>query len=39
MLHAFQLGFRHPTSKAELDFEQPLPEDFLAVLSRLRAKI
>jgi len=37
MLHALQLGFRHPTTKAELDFEQPLPEDFLSVLARLRA--
>lgn len=36
MLHAMQLGFRHPTTNAELDFEQPLPEDFLAVLERLR---
>jgi 23S rRNA pseudouridine1911/1915/1917 synthase len=36
MLHALKLGFRHPTTKAELDFEQPLPEDFLAVLARLR---
>jgi len=37
MLHALELGFRHPTTKAELDFEQPLPEDFLTVLARLRA--
>ncbi|HET7546025.1 MAG TPA: RluA family pseudouridine synthase [Polyangiaceae bacterium] len=36
MLHALQLGFRHPTTNVELDFEQPLPEDFLAVLERLR---
>jgi 23S rRNA pseudouridine1911/1915/1917 synthase len=36
MLHAFQLGFRHPTTQAELDFEQPLPEDMLEVLARLR---
>jgi len=36
MLHALELGFRHPATKAELDFEQPLPEDFLAVLSSLR---
>ena len=36
MLHAMQLGFRHPTTNVELDFEQPLPEDFLTVLARLR---
>ncbi|MEP7051716.1 MAG: RluA family pseudouridine synthase [Pseudomonadota bacterium] len=36
MLHALQLGFRHPVSNAELDFEQPLPPDLLEVLARLR---
>jgi 23S rRNA pseudouridine1911/1915/1917 synthase len=36
MLHALQLGFRHPVTNAELDFEQPLPPDILEVLSRLR---
>jgi 23S rRNA pseudouridine1911/1915/1917 synthase len=38
MLHALQLGFRHPVSNQELDFEQPLPADILEVLSRLRRK-
>ena len=36
MLHALQLGFRHPASGAELDFEQALPDDMLEVLARLR---
>ena len=36
MLHAMQLGFRHPTTNAELDFEQALPNDMLEVLARLR---
>ena len=39
MLHAMQLGFRHPTTHLELDFEQPLPSDMLEVLTRLRAPI
>ncbi|MEI9950212.1 MAG: RluA family pseudouridine synthase [Pseudomonadota bacterium] len=36
MLHAFELGFRHPVSNVELHFEQPLPSDILEVLARLR---
>ena len=36
MLHAWQLGFRHPVTSQELDFEQPLPADMLEVLARLR---
>ncbi|HEX7452975.1 MAG TPA: pseudouridine synthase, partial [Polyangiaceae bacterium] len=36
MLHALQLGFRHPVTNVELDFEQPLPEDILEVLGKLR---
>jgi 23S rRNA pseudouridine1911/1915/1917 synthase len=36
MLHALQLGFRHPVTNAELDFEQPLPNDLLEVLAKLR---
>lgn len=38
MLHALQLGFRHPTTNVELDFEQPLPNDFLEVLARLKVR-
>ena len=36
MLHALQLGFRHPVTNQELDFEQPLPADMLEMLARLR---
>ncbi len=36
MLHAMQLGFRHPTTNQELDFEQALPVDLSDVLTRLR---
>lgn len=32
-LHAWRLGFRHPTSGAWLEFEAPLPDDLLAVLA------
>ena len=39
MLHALQLGFRHPATNVELDFEQPLPNDILEVLARLRSGI
>jgi 23S rRNA pseudouridine1911/1915/1917 synthase len=38
MLHAWQLGFRHPVTHQELDFEQALPADLLEVLARLRKK-
>jgi 23S rRNA pseudouridine1911/1915/1917 synthase len=38
MLHAMQLGFRHPVTNLELDFEQALPSDFLEVLRRLQPK-
>ena len=38
MLHAMQLGFRHPTTNQELDFEQALPSDITEVLARLRAR-
>jgi len=36
MLHALELGFRHPVTNQELDFEQPLPADMLEMLARLR---
>ncbi len=36
-LHAHTLGFRHPATGADLDFEAPLPADFQYVLGRLRA--
>lgn len=36
-LHAATLGFIHPVSGEELEFESPLPEDFEALLAVLRA--
>jgi 23S rRNA pseudouridine1911/1915/1917 synthase len=35
-LHAHTLGFRHPATGQDLDFEVPLPEDMAYVLERLR---
>jgi 23S rRNA pseudouridine1911/1915/1917 synthase len=36
MLHARMLGFEHPTSGEEMQFEAPLPEDFERRLASLR---
>ncbi len=36
MLHAVELGFRHPVSGAALRWEMPPPADFQALLDRLR---
>jgi 23S rRNA pseudouridine1911/1915/1917 synthase len=36
MLHAFELGFEHPTTGRQMSFEEPPPADFLGVLERLR---
>jgi 23S rRNA pseudouridine1911/1915/1917 synthase len=36
-LHASKLAFRHPGDNRELQFEAPLPDDFRALLDRLRA--
>ena len=36
MLHATVLGFVHPRTGKRLRFEEPAPEDFTAVLARLR---
>ncbi|PEN14634.1 pseudouridine synthase [Longibacter salinarum] len=36
-LHAYQLGFKHPTSGEEMHFEEDMPEDMQFVLDRLRA--
>ena len=33
-LHAQSLGFTHPVTNQPMHFEQPLPEDFQAVLKR-----
>jgi 23S rRNA pseudouridine1911/1915/1917 synthase len=35
-LHAHTLGFRHPATGRDLDFEAPLPDDIAHVLARLR---
>jgi len=38
MLHAFELGFEHPTTGAPLHFEQPMPADMRDVLASLRLR-
>lgn len=38
-LHAKTLGFTHPSSKEEIDFECPLPQDMEAVLDKWRIYI
>jgi 23S rRNA pseudouridine1911/1915/1917 synthase len=35
-LHAQQLGFIHPTTKEEMKFESPLPEDMKSVIEKWR---
>jgi 23S rRNA pseudouridine1911/1915/1917 synthase len=36
-LHARLLGFRHPATGAEVDFETPVPADLQAAIDALRA--
>jgi len=38
ILHAYRLAFRHPTTGAPMEFEAPLPEDFVRTLAQLRAE-
>jgi 23S rRNA pseudouridine1911/1915/1917 synthase len=38
MLHAAVLGFVHPRTGKRVRFEEPPPEDFMAVLARLRGR-
>lgn len=38
MLHAASLGFQHPVNDRPLRFEEPLPDDFRALLEYLRAR-
>jgi 23S rRNA pseudouridine1911/1915/1917 synthase len=38
MLHAFELGFEHPTSGKPMHFEQPMPEDMERVVRGLRSR-
>jgi 23S rRNA pseudouridine1911/1915/1917 synthase len=35
MLHAATLGFTHPVTGERIELEAPVPEDFVAVVSRL----
>ena len=35
-LHAFRLGFDHPSDDRELHFEAPMPDDLQALIERLR---
>ena len=35
-LHAFVLGFKHPTSKKQLRFESPWPDDLAKLIAALR---
>jgi 23S rRNA pseudouridine1911/1915/1917 synthase len=37
MLHAWRLGFQHPTTAQPMEFEAPLPADFQATLGALRS--
>ncbi len=37
LLHAWRLSFAHPLSGEPMEFESPLPADFLAALEHLRA--
>lgn len=36
-LHARELGFRHPCTNAEMNFEAPLPDDLAGLLAAARA--
>jgi len=38
-LHALRLAFRHPSDEREMRFEAPLPDDLLALITRLRHRI
>ncbi len=38
MLHAFELGFTHPTTGAPLQFEEPMPDDIRKTLDALRRR-
>jgi 23S rRNA pseudouridine1911/1915/1917 synthase len=35
-LHAWRLGFEHPTDRKQMRFEAPLPDDMKKLISRLR---
>ena len=37
-LHAFRLAFRHPDDDREMRFEAPMPDDLIALVTRLRRR-
>jgi 23S rRNA pseudouridine1911/1915/1917 synthase len=37
-LHAFRLAFRHPDDDREMRFEAPMPDDLIALITRLRPR-
>jgi len=39
VLHAGVLGFIHPTTEEYLEFEVPLPDDYVALLEQLRKEV
>ena len=38
-LHAHRLGFVHPSTRARLELESPLPADLVAALERARTTL
>jgi 23S rRNA-/tRNA-specific pseudouridylate synthase len=36
MLHAHRLCLSHPIDRRDMEFEAPLPDDFLSVLAHMR---
>ncbi|MDD6610931.1 MAG: RluA family pseudouridine synthase, partial [Clostridiales bacterium] len=34
-LHSFRLAFRHPITKADMDFTAPIPDDMQAMLKKV----
>ena len=37
-LHAYRLGFQHPTTGRDVAFEAPLPDDMAELIARLRSR-
>jgi 23S rRNA pseudouridine1911/1915/1917 synthase len=35
-LHAWRLGFMHPSTRAQIEVEEPLPDDLAEALARAR---
>ena len=38
LLHAYKIGFIHPTTKEYMEFESELPEHFKDVLDKIKDK-